>query len=694
MLHARPTRIAIETICVLTFYSLVAAWVTWPIAGSPETHVLGVPDSDSSVLIWWFDVLQDRGYHFTGTTAYPEIGIPYGSELANGLNIQWAWSFYPAYLMTKAVGPVAAYNVTLLTGLLFSGAAAYALVRRLGVGVWVAGWAGLVYLLFPWHVERAVVGHAQLIHIEGLPLVALALVLLAERRTRLRLAFLAAAVLVCWLSMGYFGVMAIVMVAVASFAWALGAPDRTSALRAAAGLTAITVAVSGSVYVATLAGHKDGGVGARRTTAELTRYGLRPLELVVPAGANPTFRRFQPAFWETRKHGSNLQETSNYLGWITIGLAGFWLVARRRRDPDELSSRITVPALVVAGVAFLLSLPGSITVAGHEFTLMPSRLLWEIVRPFRVPSRWTAVLMLALVVLAALGLAELVRRVRRRFPARLAPASGIAVVVLAAIGSAAELRVTHPGIGYDPRVDPPEYALLARLPPGSLAEYPLAGYEASAGSEYLGRQRRHHRPLISVPNPFSNENEGIRRSLVDPTAPGVAPTLRAIGVTAVITRPNTLSRALEAPIPDVAPRLGEGFRLIGTADGVSVWKVTAEPAPAVAFADVRAFGTPLPDARGRIVQRLEQPSGTIHVTRPDGGTFVGTLHLRVYAVGADRRFTLGGRVHTATSAGTLVTASVVGRGDTTVLLTLGGSKAGPGVAVGAPWITRREDAAG
>lgn len=683
--------LVLETAIVLLAYGVVAAVVTWPIAGSLDSRVLGVVDSDSAVLIWWFDLLQHYGYHFTGTTHFTEVGVPYGSTQANGLNIQWAWSFYPAFLMTKVVGPVAAYNLTLLTGLAFSGTAAYALVRRLGVGVLVAGWAGLVYLVFPWHLERAVVGHAQLIHIEGLPLVALSLLLLAERRTHLRLVGLAGSVLLCWLSMGYFGVMANVVVAVASLAWALHESDRRRALRGAAGLTAIAVVVSASVFVASLAGDRDGGVGARRTTAELTQFGLRPLELVVPSGANPVFRRIDPLFWETRKHQSNIQETSNYLGWITILLSGFWVALRfRQRLPRTLGSRITVPTLAVAGVALLLSFPGSISIGGYEWSLMPSRVLWEAVPAFRVPSRWTAVLMLALVILGSLGLAELATRVRHHAPTRLRALVGTAVVALIAFGSVVELRVTHPGVNYDPRADPPEYALLSGVRRGALAEYPLAGYEASAGSEYLLRQTRHRRALLTVPNPLSNENEGIRRSLVDPTVPGAAAKLAAIGVTAVITRPDTLSRALEVPMPDVSPKLGDGFSLIDTtSDGTSVWRVTAAPAPAVAFADVRTFSLPLPNAQGRVVQRLDGPSGTIHVVRLAPGRAAGVLHVTVYADGSSpRRFTLGGRTLTATPMGTAVALPLDEPTDTALTLTDEGDDSSSGLAIGPPWFAR------
>ena len=66
-------------------------------------------------------------------------------------------------------GEVVAYNLTILSGLVLSALGMYALARRLGCTPLVAGWAGLVFMLFPWHIWRVNVGHASLVHLEALP---------------------------------------------------------------------------------------------------------------------------------------------------------------------------------------------------------------------------------------------------------------------------------------------------------------------------------------------------------------------------------------------------------------------------------------------------------------------------------------------------------------------------------------------
>lgn len=615
--------------------------MTWPVARNLGSTVLGVPDSDSAATIWWLDAVQAHGYRLTGSTVFDEVAVPFGHEQANALNVQWLWPLLPAFIWTKIVGAVAAYNVTLLTGFAFSGAAMYVFARRLGAAAAVAAWAGLAYLVFPWHVERAIAGHASLIHVECFPLLGLAILAVATRRSPGRLALLGAAVLCCWLSSGYYGVMALVVVPVALGAAALVATPRRRALTTALLATATSMAVTALVGIVALAGGGDGGVGGARDRQDLVQYGLRPIELVVPSPGSPLVRRVSPQWWETRKHDSNIQEVSNYLGVTTLVLALGWLVFawRRRRRLSPAARASTVGASAVALVALALALPGRLQIAGVDWSWMPARVLWELVPAVRVPSRWTVVLFGATLVLATLGLQAVVTHVRRRYGGRRATAL-LAVVAAVTI---LELRVTHPGVYYDPAAMPPEYAFLAETPTGVLGEYPLVAGENSTSSAYLVRQRGHGWPLLT-PGPGAgakSEVEGVRRSLVDPMAPGVAASLAALGVTVVMTRPDTLARALEIELPAEAPTLGRGYRLVGsTPDRTSVWTVTAQPARAIAYLDARSFLTPTVDRSGQIVQPLRGARGKLAVlaVRP----FDGTIELRLTSLdGVARRVSVG-----------------------------------------------------
>jgi hypothetical protein len=209
---------------------------------------------------------------------------------------------------------------------------------------------------------------------------------------------------------------------------------------------------------------------------------------------------------------------------------------------------------------------------------------------------------------------------------------------------------------------------------------------------YVVRQRQHGRPLVNVaPSPWRSpsEAEGLRQSLVDPTAPGVAPALAALGATSVITRPDTLSRTLERPLPDAPPELGHGFALVGTTPGhVSVWRVTAAAAPALAWPDTATFKPPALDDRGRVVRALDGRQGEIRLGRRAGATSptAGTLHVVVFA-DAPREVVVGGRRVTATPAGTPVAVPVRVPVDGTAVTVTAGD--GGAVAVGPPWVTAR-----
>jgi hypothetical protein len=489
------------------------------------------------------------------------------------------------------------------------------------------------------------------------------------------------------MSFGYFGVMALIVVPVAAFAAAAVTPPRRRSLRDAGAATLVALAATAAFAIAALPGGGDGGIGAVRKVADLDTFGLRPIELVVPSPGNPLLSRFAPGFFESRKHGSNIQEISNYLGWITLGLAAVWLVVVvRRRRSTSLAVRaraVTAACSAVALTAFLFALPGSVHLVGAHWEWMPSRLLFEAVRPFRVPSRWTPVIVLAVVILAALGLQAVLDRVTSRLAPRPARLAVVAIVAVAAAGSFVELRATHPGVHYRADGTPPEYALLAGTTGGALAEYPFVLPPDTINATYALWQRRHGRPLVNgasqgmgvrARDADAEEVEDVRRSVIDPAAPGAAGRLAALGVTAVITRPNTYGPALEIELPDRPPALGHGFLRVGSVGGgTTVWRVTARPAPAIAYLESPAFAAPTVGPNGTVAQEMHGARGAIVLTT--GKATRATLRMRLYARGAgSRSVTVGSVSARIEAAGTDVAVPVeLARGRTRLPITVLGA---------------------
>jgi O-antigen/teichoic acid export membrane protein len=574
----RTARIALETFLVLVACTVFACALFWPVVIHLGSTIIGSPGSDSTGSVGFFWTLtHESGFHLLGTTHHTFSGAPFGWNEGNGLNIQWSLPYYPTYLAARLFGPIVAYNLVTLAGYILSGATMYLLARYLRCSRLVAAWAAFVFIIFPWHFARA--EHASLTHLEVLALLVLALVATARNPDWLRFGLVGLATLGCWLTSGYFGGMAVITVVAFSAGVALVQRNRRGVLLGA-GAIAATVAASLLVAIGSYASGVNAGAGIERDAAALKPYGLRPLELVVPPPNGLIFHL--DGFWRRHMHGSpNLTEITNFLGLVTIVLAVLWvvLVVRRRNG----AATVTAGLVAAFVVGFLFALPSPI--AGIP---MPSKLLWDVLSAFRVPSRWDPLLMTTILPLAALGL-QSVRRV-----------AGVAVVGLAVALSFVELA-THRVPHFRTVPVPAEYTAVAHhTPDGIVAEYPL-GYS----DLYRLWQRVHGRPLVNGA-PEGSAADQAHLMLLDPKAPGTSSALSLLGVRTVVLHPGGVA---DVPVEPREPAPADGYRLVGRfPDRSSVWTVTAAPAPAFVIYD-GGFGPPRRLENGTLVYPLIASGG-------------------------------------------------------------------------------------
>jgi O-antigen/teichoic acid export membrane protein len=552
----------------------------WPVVRHLNSTILGTigQDSTGSVATLWSQG-RESGYHVLGVTHHTVSGAPFGWNETNAINLQLALVYYPTYLLGKVIGYIAAYNVITLAGYALSGAAMYALTRYLGCSRLVASWAALVFIVFPYHLAHD--QHASLLHLEVFPVLFIALIAAARHPTWSRFSLVGLATLACWLTSGYFGPMAMVTVAAFSIGAAL-LMRRRQGIILFVGCTVFALVATGIMGLGAVASNTNSGVGTGRVVGDLSIFGIRPADLLVPPVGNLVLGNRLLSFWDTRVHGSNYTEIANYLGVGTLLLAAAWLVyVLRRRKTIDRTVRIATAGLVASLVAGLLfAAPSPLFVFGHK-VWAPSRVLFELVPAFRVLSRWDFLLMAALAPLAALGL-EVARRtlVRRRVGSVLS----VAVVAAMAAFSFAELTI-HPWNTHFRTVPvPPEYDALADTPSGILADYPL-GYS----DIYRLWQIDHGRRLVNGAPPGTLADEA-RLVLLDPTQPGTAQELALLGVTVVGVHPHSVADAEVRP-GDLAH--AKGYRLVGRfPDGASIWDVVAPAAPA--FVTLPAgFATPV-----------------------------------------------------------------------------------------------------
>jgi hypothetical protein len=570
-------RIALEAFIVLGGSFAFAAFLTWPLVLHLGTRIYG-PPGDSTAEIYNLWSFKHHGFHILGVSHETGTGAPFGWDQGNGVNVQRLWYIYPAYLAARVIGEIAAYNLIVLTGLALSGSAMYLLARSLvrgPVAPFVAAWAGFVYIVFPWHVVKAA-GHAGLTHIEGFPLLLLAVLVWFRSPTFVRGTAIALATAVLWLTSGYYGVTAMVALGVLLPVAALFHRRQLGMRRAAAGVAVVfgeALLVALLILIFGRLGHIDTGYFISRSKADLLVYGARPWEYVLPAYSNPHFGT--AGFLIPRLHGSNFSENSLFVGWVTILLAGGWLLwalaMRGRLGREQKFVGVGFSAVVAA--ALLFSLPSPIP---HTSVPTPSRLVWEVASQFRVPTRFQALIMAGLVSLAALGLAAIAGRALVVFRSR---AAVVAVCALFGLLSWYELTVTSPGLTAL-KPPPPEYLALRSAPPGIAAEYPLVTLDQARNSDYVFWQRVDHRRLLNGASRGSFP-DAARDALVDPAARGTAAALSALGVSTILVHPDVYT---SIGVPKQAPtNPGSGYRLLGRyPDGTSMWHVTAPPAPAFA----------------------------------------------------------------------------------------------------------------
>ena len=181
--------------------------------------------------------------------------------------------------------------------------------------------------------------------------------------------------------------------------------------------------------------------GSNRAAGDLSIYGLRPIELVVPAARNLLLAGHVDSFWDTHRHGSNrrrddqLPRPADVLARADVARDRPFVVGARSTSaygwrPRASLRRSSSDSRSRSRARFSCSA----TRSGRRHASCGK---W--CRRSVCPSRWDALLMTALVPLAALGLQAVVRGITRRWRSRL-----IVVAVVAAAMVCLVLRARDP----------------------------------------------------------------------------------------------------------------------------------------------------------------------------------------------------------------------------------------------------------
>jgi hypothetical protein len=419
-----------SSIAVLAGALAVCAAVGWGVSGYASRIRNGVFDRGDPLLTAWIlawgprQLVHDPVHLFEGN-----IYHPFHDTLAYTENILGpALLAAPARLFTS--NPVAVQNVSILTAFLALGLAAYLYFRWISASVLAAAFGAVFVTLSP--VRFGQLGHIQMLHTAGLPLLLFSLHSHFERPRVSSGLLVAVAVLFELLSSFYLGVMAglVLLVFLILALPAFGRRQWTAAcLRLLPwGAASLLIVIPMTLPYWRLA--RDFGFvrsieGMEDNWASHKDY-LRPL-----------FGSFAARI--AREYGTRAGR-SLYLGCTAILLGLVGLRSLRPAGPEKPNRQRFAAQLFVAlaVVFFALSLGGWRTV-GHHRVLLPFYWLHEVpgFAGIRVPVRFGVVVDLAVAGLAVLGLA----RIQRWLGPRLFYAAPVPILL---IGAAAILERVPP----------------------------------------------------------------------------------------------------------------------------------------------------------------------------------------------------------------------------------------------------------
>ncbi|HYM80137.1 MAG TPA: hypothetical protein VEY91_01850 [Candidatus Limnocylindria bacterium] len=469
---------------VVPAYLALTLWLTWPMArdfGRALPTVFDYSDAfiQCYILEWDWQALATRPLEIFD----PPIFHP-GPRALTYMDCLIGEAVLGAPVMAVTRNPAAAYNSLVVLGFVLSAWATYRLVRWLGVA---RGGAFLCGFLFSFSSYRLCnICDLNLLHTEFLPL-GLWFALRLTRSGRERDLWAAAGTLAVQATFGWYYVfhLATIYAVVAVHAVWRGRLRWRASIAKRAGLAALACALAVAPVAYPYWQQRRSLPEFRRTLDQTSVWSADVLD----------YLRVN-VFNRTRGHIGPLSgDLAYWPGLVTVALAGFGLVAWRRREPFARDAGVCAS---VGLTGFVLSLGPTLRVAGRNLPVwLPYAALFFVVPGFqgmRASGRYAVVALIGAVALAGVGYESWRRRLAHR--------PGIARAAFAVMLGVALVdgySVPLPMLSY-PHATPPAYVWLARQPEsGAVLELPAPRLEKDERIVDAERQLyglRHGRPRL------------------------------------------------------------------------------------------------------------------------------------------------------------------------------------------------------
>ncbi|MDD5448597.1 MAG: hypothetical protein PHO53_05475 [Actinomycetota bacterium] len=543
---------------IFAFYFGVAVLVTWPLVCNLQNSMFGTPCDNMGVSwAWWW---RTNASSFGGTPSFcPIIGYPFGTyfqkfSMAPLLE-------YPALLLTRLFGEIVAVNIFIFSSFFLSGITMYFLARHITSGRFPAALAGFAYMCCPYIVLNNSM-ELSLGTIQWIPLYILALLSFLENPNAKRSALLAgSALLVAWTNLHY--ALFIAIFSVAFLAGRLihkkirlkGNPmEETNALsspherekKLLASLAVIACFLFGTIAIYLLGTSSSfpkkfpvrESILTERGEAAVASNSAKPSNYVLPRDDNCLAARI---IQEMRKKNTLYFDVRSgaYLGWSRILLGAYALVCihkqRRKKKEETLEtesrsnlegkSDIAWGLTTAAIICFLFSLSPYYYI-GSAKIYTPSWLFTITVPDLRAIYRLSIMVIISTLLLASLGLSELLKRLKGK--------TKQCVLSLVVVAFALESLLLPPFKNFDFGKLPEVYERISELPSHSACVfYPIfePGYFSS--ERYLFYQREFEKPLLNHQGlePFGySDAEAFTRTVYNPFNPQTPSILKSLGI--------------------------------------------------------------------------------------------------------------------------------------------------------------------
>lgn len=556
----------------LAAYLAYACFVTWPWIIDPDGTLFGVIGGDlTSGVATYQQLAEERQPPFLPGTI-TQLNAPEGVPTDWAVHVAAFGSSTTLWLLSIAMGSVAAHGLVAVLGFALSAFSMFLLVRWVTGSAVAAAVAGLAYGFWPYTYGTGWTW-PHYIHLWVFVLLVWRMLVVTEKPT-LRNGLLAggaAVVAMTWIQYNLLlaGVLYATLAVIAIARAAVRGEIRRQLQAQAVASALVAVVVLGVLA----AGRASGYAGVPIRGAEQAVTGSARLEMyAVPGPRHPLVGdRTGPWLFERFAPEGGIPGQASYadiylgiplllLAFIGAGWTVLTLLRCRSRALGTGTAAVAATALAMGVVALAFSGPPRITLFGVVIP-MPYVGVEHVTTVFRSVHRFAILVMLAACLLAAVALARLLDR--RTFAVQ------AAVLVVVAVVFAVDLRAQPSPSTTDVRF-PAVYELLRRQPPGIVAEYPLNSAPTVISLESLN-QEVHEHPLFSGA-PTGSETESRKLELGYLLAERSVPDLAAYGVKYVL---------VHHPDPTVPPTPGQpirGLRLIGGDRTATLYRVVARPA--------------------------------------------------------------------------------------------------------------------